>query len=256
MMKPGGVRRDIKDSDLPAILDVLKSLDKPVKMFRDAVIEDPLVHARTKGVGVLTKEMAIAYGALGPTARASGYDIDVRRDHPHAAYDKIEWDVICTNNGDVFDKAVVRILEMLESIRIIEQCAVQLKTVRGPVDSDPKTIRAGDGIGNYEAPRGEVFHYVRSDGSNTPVRHKVRAPSFMNVPTNRVTAVGGTVADATIVLAAVDPCYCCTERMAVAVASPGGERLWGAQELIRLSREKTFRLMEESGWRGPAPPEL
>jgi NADH-quinone oxidoreductase subunit D len=64
------------------------------------------------------------------------------------------------------------------------------------------------------------------------------------------------VADATIVLAAVDPCYCCTERMAVAVASPGGERLWGAQELIRLSREKTFRLMEESGWRGPAPPEL
>ena len=255
MMKPGGVRRDINDTDLPVILDLLKSLDKPICTFRDAVIEDPLVHARTKGVGVLTKEMAIAYGALGPTARASDYDIDVRRDHPHAAYGMVDWDVIVTKNGDVFDKAVVRILEMFESIRIIEQCAEQLKTVRGAVDSDPKTIRAGDGIGHYEAPRGEVFHYVRSDGSNTPVRHKVRAPSYMNVPTNRETAVGGTVADATIVLAAVDPCYCCTERMAVAVESDSGRRLWGAQELIRKSREKTFRLMEESGWRGPAPPE-
>ena len=255
MMKPGGVRRDINDTDLPVILDLLKSLDKPICTFRDAVIEDPLVHARTKGVGVLTKEMAIAYGALGPTARASDYDIDVRRDHPHAAYCMVDWDVIVTKNGDVFDKAVVRILEMFESIRIIEQCAEQLKTVRGAVDSDPKTIRAGDGIGHYEAPRGEVFHYVRSDGSNTPVRHKVRAPSYMNVPTNRETAVGGTVADATIVLAAVDPCYCCTERMAVAVESDSGRRLWGAQDLIRKSREKTFRLMEESGWRGPAPPE-
>jgi NADH-quinone oxidoreductase subunit D len=256
MMKPGGVRRDIKDTDLPAILDLLKGLDKPLCTFRDAVIEDPLVHARTKGVGVLTKEMAIAYGALGPTARASDYRIDVRRDHPHAAYGMVEWDVICTENGDVFDKAVVRILEMFESVRIIEQCAAQLKKVRGPVDSDPKVIPAGDGIGHYEAPRGEVFHYVRSDGSNCPVRHKVRAPSYMNVPTNRETAVGGTVADATIVLAAVDPCYCCTERMAVAVASPSGERLWGAQELVRMSREKTFRLMEDSGWRGPAPPEF
>jgi len=255
MMKPGGVRRDILDTDLPTILDLLKGLDQPLQTFRDAVLEDPLVHARTKGVGVLSKELAVAYGALGPTARASGYDIDVRRDHPHAAYDKVEWDVVCTKNGDVFDKAVVRILEMFESVRIIAQCAEQLKTVRGPVDSNPQRIAAGDGIGHYEAPRGEVFHYVRSDGGNRPLRHKVRAPSFMNVPTNRETVPGGSVADATIVLAAVDPCYCCTERMAVALDSPTGERLWGAQELIRMSREKTFRLMDESGWRGPAPPE-
>ena len=256
MMKPGGVRRDILDTDLPAILDLTKGLHTPLCTFRDAVIEDPLVHARTKGVGVLTRERAIAYGALGPTARASDYCIDVRRDHPHAAYDMVDWDIVCTKNGDVFDKAVVRVLEMFESVRIIDQCAKQLKTVRGSVDSNPKFIRAGDGIGHYEAPRGEVFHYVRSDGSNRPVRHKVRAPSFMNVPTNRETAVGGTVADATITLAAVDPCYCCTERMAVAVDSESGRRLWGAQELIRMSREKTFRLMEESGWSGPKPPEL
>jgi NADH-quinone oxidoreductase subunit D len=97
---------------------------------------------------------------------------------------------------------------------------------------------------------------VRSDGSNRPVRHKVRAPSFMNVPTNRETVLGGTVADATIILAAVDPCYCCTERMAVAVESPSGRRLWGAQELVRMSREKTWRLMEESGLEGPRAPDF
>jgi len=254
MMKPGGVRRDINKTDIPAVRILLDSLRDPLKMFRDVVIEDPLLHARTKGIGILTREMAIAYGALGPTARASGVDIDVRRDHPHAAYPMLDWNVVTCENGDVFDKTVVRILEMFESIRIIEQCLTNLETVKGPVDSNPKCVAPGEGVGMYEAPRGEVFHYIRSDGSNRPVRHKVRAPSFMNVPTNRETVVGGTVADATIILAAVDPCYCCTERMAVAVDSIGGDELWGTRELIRLSCEKTDRLMNDTGWTGPQPP--
>jgi NADH-quinone oxidoreductase subunit D len=256
MMKPGGVRRDIDNSDIPAVNALLDGLKDPIAMFRDTVIQDPLLHARTKGIGVLTRERAIAYGALGPTARASGVAIDVRRDHPHAVYDTVDWDVITCENGDVFDKAVVRILEMFESIRIIEQCLVHLKTVTGPVDSDPKSVAPGEGIGIYEAPRGEVFHYIRSDGSNRPIRHKVRAPSFMNVPTNRETVLGYTVADATIILAAVDPCYCCTERMAVAVDRNGGDRLWAARDLIRLSCEKTDRLMNETGWKGPALPDF
>jgi NADH-quinone oxidoreductase subunit D len=256
MMKPGGVRRDINSTDIPAIRTLLDSLHDPIKMFRDAVIQDPLIHARTKNIGILTRDMAVAYGALGPTARASGYDIDVRRDHPHAAYDMVDWNVVTCEKGDVFDKAVVRILEMFESIRIIQQCLTQLEKNGGPVDSNPKSVAAGEGIGHYEAPRGEVFHYIRSDGSNRPIRHKVRAPSFMNVPTNRETVLGATVADATIILAAVDPCYCCTERMAVAVDSNCGDHLLGARDLIRLSCEKTDRLMAESGLQGPALPEF
>jgi len=255
MMKPGGVRRDINKTDIPAVRGLLDKLQDPLKLFRDTVIEDPLIGARTRGVGILTSEMAVAYGALGPTARASGVAIDARRDHPNAAYEMLDFDVVTCENGDVFDKTVVRILEMFESIRIIEQCLTKLETVKGPVDSDPKCVAPGEGVGVYEAPRGEVFHYIRSDGSNRPVRHKVRAPSFMNVPTNRETVLGGTVADATIILAAVDPCYCCTERMAVAIDSHGGEELWGARDLIRLSCEKTDRLMKETGWRGPQPPE-
>ncbi len=256
MMKPGGVRRDINKTDMPAIRKLLDGLKDPLSMFRDAVIQDPLIHARTKNVGILTREKAIAYGALGPTARASGYDIDVRRDHPHAAYGMLDFDVITCQKGDVFDKAVVRILEMFESIRIIRQCLDQLEKIGGPVDSNPKSVAAGEGIGHYEAPRGEVFHYIRSDGGNRPVRHKVRAPSFMNVPTNRETVLGASVADATIILAAVDPCYCCTERMAVAVDRNNGDHLLDARGLIRLSCEKTDRLMAETGLPGPSLPDF
>jgi membrane-bound hydrogenase subunit alpha len=250
MMKPGGVRRDIKAEDVPAVQRMLDGLRKPLALFRDAVVDDPVIHARTKGVGVLTRQQIVEYCALGPTARASGVKIDVRRDHPHAAYGLVDWDVITTPNGDVFDKVVVRILEMFEAARIAEQCLAKLKTVGGPVDSNPKQIKAGDGVGLYEAPRGEVFHYVRSDGTNRPVRHKVRAPSYMNVPTDRVAVLGQSVADATIILAAVDPCYCCTERMA-AIDPASRATVYSSQDLLRLSWEKTERFKRELGAEGP-----
>jgi len=250
MMKPGGVHRDIKNEDIPAIKKMLDGLHKPLCLFRDAVIDDPVIHARLKGVGVLTKQQIIDFGALGPTARASGVKIDVRRDHPHAAYDLVDWNVIITENGDVFDKAVVRILEMFESVKIVDQCIEKLKTVGGPFDSNPKEIHPGDGIGHYEAPRGEVFHYVRSDGTNRPARHKVRAPSYMNVPTDAVAVLGESIADATIILAAIDPCYCCTER-ATAYNALTQAHMFTSEDLIRKSREKTEWIKKQVGKEGP-----
>jgi NADH-quinone oxidoreductase subunit D len=244
------VRRDIKCEDIPTIRAMLNGLRGPLELFRDAVSDDPVLHARLKGIGVLSREQITDYCALGPTARASGVAIDVRRDHPHAAYGLVDWDVVTAPNGDVFDKAVVRIGEMFESIRIIEQCLDRLETVSGPIDSNPAEIKPGEGIGHYEAPRGEVFHYIRSDGSNRPARHKVRAPSFMNVVTDREAVLGATVADATIILAAVDPCYCCTERMA-AIDAGSGRRVLTWRELIRLSQERTGQIRRELGAEGP-----
>jgi len=244
MMKVGGVRRDINNDDIPWILETLDSLKPILDMFKGAVLDDPVLHARLKGVGVLTKEDIIATGALGPTARASGVDIDVRRDDPYAAYDRVDWEVIVTENGDVFDKAVVRVLEMYESVKIIEQC---LKTLpAGEFDLRVKDLPPGEGIGHHEAPRGEVFHYILSDGSTRPVRYKIRAPSYMNLPTNLIAVRGETVADATIILAAVDPCYCCTERMAV-VKDGNNRTLLNSEDLLRLSREKTARVARELG---------
>jgi NADH-quinone oxidoreductase subunit D len=244
MMKVGGVRRDIEKEHIPYILKRLDELIKQLDMLRGAILDDPVLHARLKGVGILTKEKAIDYAALGPTARASGVDIDVRRDHPYAAYDRLKFDVITRPEGDVFAKVVVRILEMYES-SIIRQCLDKLPG--GPIDSNPKDIPPGEGIGQAEAPRGECFHYVKSDGTNSPVRHKVRAPTYMNFPTFRETVIGETVSDATIILAAIDPCYCCTERMLI--VDPKDKELFGVQELIRLSQEKTMKLKEKMGFR-------
>ncbi len=143
----------------------------------------------------------------------------------------------------MFAKAVVRILEMYESCSIIRQCLDRLPD--GPIDSKPKDVPPGEGIGVIEAPRGECIHYIKSDGTNSPVRHKIRAPTYMNFPTFRETVIGQTVSDATIIMAAIDPCYCCTERMIVVDGSD--KELLKAQDLIRLSQEKTRKIKEGFG---------
>jgi len=243
MFKVGGVWRDIQAQDIPQVLKKIESIIPTLEKLKKAVIDDPVLHARTKGIGILSKEAAIDYGAVGPTARASGVDRDIRKNCPYGAYDQIDWDMIVTQNGDVFDKVVIRINEMFESIKIIQQCLARLP--QGPIDCVIKDIPPGEGIGHIEAPRGECFHYVRSDGTNRPVRHKIRAPTFMNLPTFKETVIGGTISDAAIVLAAIDPCYCCTERMAV--RNRKGQTLWTGEDLIRLSQEKTAQIKTQMG---------
>ena len=243
MFRPGGVRRDIKAEDIPGVLKKIDSIIPTLEMLKAAVMDDPVLHARTKNVGVLSKIDAINFCAVGPTARASGVECDVRMDSPYAAYDQFPWDMITCRNGDVFDKLVVRVLETFESIKIVKYCLGHLP--QGPIDLNIKDIPPGEGIGHIEAPRGECFHYVRSDGTNRPARHKVRAPTFMNLPTYKATIVGETISDATIILAGIDPCYCCTERMAVRDVK--GKRMYGSEDLIRLSQEKTEKIRNKMG---------
>lgn len=243
MFKVGGVRRDIENSKIPAIKEVLDKFKKKNDLLVGAVMDDPVIHARTKGVGILSKQDIIDYAAVGPTARASGVAIDVRKDDPYAAYPLVNWKVITAEKGDVFAKAEVRLLEMYESISIIEQCLEGLKKEKeGEIEVKVKNIAEGWGTGHAEAPRGEVFHYVLTDGSNSPARHKIRAPSYTNIATFKKSCIGQTVSDATISLAAVDPCYCCTERMAVAYDHKTGERILNGKELIALSAKKTHEL--------------
>ncbi len=243
MFKPGGVRRDINANDIPVALKKIDSIIPTMDRLKKAVLDDPVLHARLKGIGILSKEEAINFCALGPTSRASGVDRDVRKNAPYGAYDRVDWDMIVTQNGDVFDKVVVRVLETYESIKIMKSCLQQLPP--GEIDLNLKSIPPGEGIGAAEAPRGETFHYVRSDGTNRPVRHKVRAPTFMNLPTCKATVPGSSIADAAIILASIDPCYCCTERMAV--CTPEGERIYAGKDLITMSREKTAKIKREMG---------
>ncbi|MFZ2149101.1 MAG: NADH-quinone oxidoreductase subunit C [Sedimentisphaerales bacterium] len=242
-VKVGGCREDIPNELNPKILKKMDKLEKKTEMLTKAVLDDPVIHARLKGVGILSKEDAIKYAVTGPTARGSGVAIDVRRDDPYAAYADLDWKVIVQPEGDVFAKAVVRLLEVLEAIKIIRQAIKKLPD--GPIAVEVKEIPPGEACGRAEAPRGETFHYVRSDGGNRPIRHKVRAPSFVNVPSFRASCIGQHIADVTITLAAVDPCYSCTERLAVV---DGHHNIVHDYEaLLKLSREKTARIKKEIG---------
>jgi NADH-quinone oxidoreductase subunit D len=243
MFKVGGVRRDIENSKIPVIRKVLADARKKIDLLTGAVMDDPVIHARTKGVGVLTRQDIIDYAAVGPTARASGVAIDIRKDDPYAAYPLVNWKVITAEGGDVFAKAEVRLLEMYESVSIIEQCLDGLEKVKeGDITVKVNEIPEGIGAGRAEAPRGEVFHFVVSDGSNSPARHKIRAPSYVNIATFKKACIGQTIADATISLAAVDPCYCCTERMAAVYDASSGKRILNANELIELSVKRTSEI--------------
>jgi len=240
MFMIGGVRRDIPNSLLNDIQIMLDKLKPKLDLLTGAVMDDPVIHARTKKVGILTPDDIRDFGAVGPTARASGIAIDIRKDDPYAAYPLVNWKVITSQSCDVFGKAEVRLLEMYESVSIIEQCLEKMRhTKEGDICNPVKNIPEGVGFGRAEAPRGEVFHFVKSDGSNSPVRHKVRAPSYVNVATFKKSCIGQTVADATIILAAVDPCYCCTERMAYAYDYSSGRQIMTGLDLIRLSQQKT-----------------
>jgi len=241
--KIGGVRRDMTDEQLADIDRICAEAFGPIEMLTHAVIDDPVLHARLKGVGVLTKADARAYGANGPTGRGSGLAIDVRRDDPYAAYDRIDWEMMVQDSGDVFAKAAVRLLETLEAIKIIRQCVKDIPG--GEIDAKVEHIPPGEAIGHVEAPRGETFHYVRSDGSNYPVRHKVRAPSYVNVPTFKASCIGSEIADVAITLASVDPCYSCTERMCTAVDADSGKPMYDFAELVRLSQAKTERIRKQ-----------
>jgi len=173
----GGCREDIPNELKPKIIKEMDEIQKKTEMLTNAVLDDPVLHARLKGVGILSKEDAVKYAVTGPTARGSGVAIDVRADDPYAAYGDLDWNVISQPEGDVFAKAVVRFLEILEAAKIAKEAVNKLPD--GPITVEVKEIPPGEAVGRAEAPRGETFHYVRSDGGNRPVRHKVRAPSFV-----------------------------------------------------------------------------
>lgn len=242
MMRVGGVANDVDVEKIASLTDTLDMVEKKMVMLAKAVKDDPVLKSRLKGVGVLTKQDAIDFCAVGPTARASGVPCDVRRDEPTDAYGAVDFDVIVLENGDVYDKFVLRVLENFESIKILRQCLEKLKIVKGPILNNVKEIGIGEGIGRYEAPRGEVFHFVKTDGTNRALRHKVRAPSYVNIPTFQASCKGIPLADALITLAAVDPCYCCTERsLRVLDKNQNPSEI----DLVKLSRQKTEQIRRE-----------
>ena len=210
MNRIGGVNRDIEHPDTVRAV-IRDARDVVSQTLIPLFTTDRSVAARCRGVGILSRDNAIAYGAVGPVARASGVDGDLRRDNPYLAYGTLDFAVPTQTSGDVLARVVVRALEMLESCRIVEQALDQIPV--GPLHvGNIYSVPAGEAVVRTEAPRGEVFYYVESNGSDTPARVKVRTPSFANIPTVAAMVKGNDLADVPLIQAAVDPCYSCTDR--------------------------------------------
>jgi len=245
----GGVRRDITKEQIPKVreaLDYYKGLfNKLVKIF----LHDKTIKMRTEHVGILTKEDALKTCAVGPTTRASGVPKDVRQDYAYSAYADLNVKAITPDiyrkkfAGDVYDRIIVRLFEVKQSIQIIEQCIENMPG--GEIVSEPKIPKllailkkaVGEGIGRHEAPRGEVFHYVKLDGKEAPYTWKARAPTYNNVLAWIPMLKGEQIADIPIVAASTDPCISCTNR--VSVIKGRNKYTLTKEELHKLSVEKT-----------------
>jgi Ni,Fe-hydrogenase III large subunit len=207
----GGVTGDIKDPE--SILSAVREVKSVVeKVVVPVFTKDPTIRARTVGVGILSPADAIAFGAVGPTARSTGLARDVRSDVPYAAYAELGFKPVVVDGGDVFARVVVRALEMLESVRLIEMALRDLPAGPIRVESRFPLIPPGEATARSEAPRGELFYYLESDGTDIPKRVKIRTPSFLNIPTVEPMCLGQNLGDLPLIQASVDPCCSCTDR--------------------------------------------
>lgn len=208
----GGTRRDIEQKSLKNILKAMDKLEKRTKYYIKVAKEETTLIKRLAGVGVLSHKDALSLGAVGPTGRASGVDRDTRRDDPYAAYGEISFKVIVDDHCDVYGRTLVRLGELMESYNMIRQLVNKMP--EGPIAvKAPRKIPAGEATSRYEAPRGECFHYVKSNGTDKPERVKVRAPTLANIQTVEKMLEDRQLADLPIVIAAIDPCFSCTDRM-------------------------------------------
>lgn len=218
----GGVRRDVTPQQLAQVISVIERIEERTKMYADLCATDALLGKRLSRVGFLSREDAVRLGAVGPTARASGVDQDLRRDDPYLLYDQLRFRVVTDDHCDVFGRALVRLGELLESCAIVRQLAANLPG--GPVQARaPRRLPAGEAVARYEAPRGEDLHYVRCTGGDRPDRVKVRAPTLANSAAVARMMENNHLADVPIIIAAIDPCFSCTDRAIRVTDARGGE---------------------------------
>ncbi len=203
----GGVARDIPEDVMKKIHDLaFERLPRRIDELDRYLTNSEIVRVRGEGVGVLTPEQAIAYSAAGPVLRASGVPYDVRRAEPYSIYDRFDFDVAVRYHGDVYDRYLIRMDEVRQSIRIIQQALQQIP--EGPIMSGKPQyqhrVPAGESYGRVEGPKGELGFYVVSTGKGNPWRYHVRAPSFINLTALAEMTKGQKVADTVIILGSID----------------------------------------------------
>lgn len=234
----GGVRKDITTDMIPQIKKGLTYLGERIEYYRKIALSEKTIARRAVGVGILKTQDAIELCAVGPTARASNVKRDVRKYDPYSAYDEIPFDIVTNDGCDVAARIVVRIDELEQSAKILEYAVDKLP--QGPIQvRAPRSVPLGENVSLVEAPRGEDIHYCRSNGTDKPERYKIRAPTLANWASMRKMLIGGSMADVPIVLAAIDPCMSCTDRVAFLDVRSGKSWAW-SHEQLRKHTEKRY----------------
>lgn len=208
----GGVRRDVDEDQKAQILKSIAKLEERTKYYIEVATQEKTLIDRLSGVGGLSKADALSLGAVGPTARASGIVRDTRKDDPYSAYAELDFKVVSDEHCDVYGRTLVRVGELMESYSIIRQVLERMPSGELTVRA-PRRIQAGEALSRYEAPRGEDVHYVKANGTDKPERVRVRAPTLANLQAVSKMLEDNNLADVPIVIAAIDPCFSCTDRM-------------------------------------------
>jgi NADH:ubiquinone oxidoreductase subunit D len=203
----GGVAQDIPDEFISLARDlVFERFPRRIDEMETFLLDNEVFRLRTEGIGLLPPEVAVAYGCTGPLLRGSGVPYDVRRAEPYSIYDEFDWDVVVRNNGDVFDRVLVRFGEMRESLRILRQALDRLP--EGPIQGGrvrPNTrLPEGEAYGRVEHPKGELGFYLVSDGGANPYRYHIRTASFVNLGVLGELCRGYKIADVVAILGSID----------------------------------------------------
>jgi Ni,Fe-hydrogenase III large subunit/Ni,Fe-hydrogenase III component G len=232
----GGVRWEITPEHQLELRGVLDKLEREWKEVEAAVARDRNIQKRAKDVGVVSRDLVKDMGLLGPVARSAGVPLDCRKDHPYAAYPRVDFEVITQEGGDVWARLLVRVTEVFESIRIIRQCLQKMEP--GPLASSVlDELPVGRiGLASVEAPRGESHHFLVTGDKNRPRRWRVRAPTYQNLQGIPTMIKDQQIADLTITLGSIDPCFSCTDRLETIDLKSGAKKVWRQDELLKAVR--------------------
>jgi Ni,Fe-hydrogenase III large subunit/Ni,Fe-hydrogenase III component G len=235
----GGVRWDVTPALKGELQRVLYTLEREWAVVADAVAGDRNLQKRTRGVGVADAALVKNAGLVGPVARAAGVAVDCRKDHPYAAYPRVQFAVVLEQGADVWARVLVRVREVFESIGIVRQCLNQMSD--GPLCADIRDdLPAGRlGLSSVEAPRGESHHFVITGEDNRPRRWRVRAPTYQNLQGVPAMIKDQQIADMTISLGSIDPCFSCTDRLEVVDLRSTAARVYSQADLLALTRGRT-----------------
>jgi NADH-quinone oxidoreductase subunit D len=228
----GGVRRDIPHSYVSGFLKKLDHIEKRAGYYDNVFSKDRSVLARTRGIGILTRGEAEKLSIVGPVARASGVAEDIRKTSPYLAYDSVGWDAVSLPEGDVMARNLVKARELRESIKILRQFLKSLPPGETKAKV-PFAIPEGEAVARSEAPRGELVYYGRSVGSETPARIKIRTPTFANILALKPMLAGQQLADLPVIVASIDPCFSCTDRITLVDIDSGKKSAMSGQEFRR-----------------------